>query len=287
MRSRPLFLAVVAFAVAGCSSGSSTPKVPTIQAARTYKLAGFRPTGKVAPGKPVTVAFTIEQPDGTPLTDYKRGSGPHTGVHVIIVRDDLSTIIHRHPPIAANGTATERVTFPEPGPYRVVIDAYPNVASSAGVLTAQSNFQLFDKMDVAGTYRPQPLQALKQTVVVDGFRFRLQSKSKLKAIEAAFLTITVTDPQGRPARFTPYYGALAHAIFFRAESLDYFHTHVCAPGASGCTSILGAARVSGTSSTPGKLRVGVLVPVAGTWRLFLQCRASGHILTAPFTLEVK
>ena len=34
---------------------------------------------------------------------------------------------------------------------------------------------------------------------------------------------------GRPARFTPWFGALAHAIFFRAGSLDYFHTHVCAP----------------------------------------------------------
>ena len=47
------------------------------------------------------------------------------------------------------------------------------------------------------------------------------------------LKITVTDPQGKPAEFTPYYGALAHAIFFREGSLDYFHTHVCAPGDAG------------------------------------------------------
>ncbi len=86
--------------------------------------------------------------------------------------------------------------------------------------------------------------------------------------------------------FTPWYGALAHAIFFRVRTLDYFHTHVCAPGASGCTSSLGATRVEGSSSTPGRLRVGVLVPVAGTWRLFLQCRANGRVLTVPFTLEV-
>ena len=88
-------------------------------------------------------------------------------------------------------------------------------------------------------------------------------------------------------KFTPWYGALAHAIFFRQGSLDYFHTHVCAPGASGCTSLLGGASVAGTSSTPGKLRVGVLVPVAGTWRLFLQTKVNGHVLTAPFTLRVR
>ena len=100
------------------------------------------------------------------------------------------------------------------------------------------------------------------------------------------LNIDVTDPQGRPAKFTPYYGALAHAIFFRRGSLDYFHTHVCAPGASGCTSTLGGAQVTGTSSKPGRLTVGVLVPAPGTWRLFLQTKIGGRVVTAPFTLDV-
>jgi hypothetical protein len=62
---------------------------------------------------------------------------------------------------------------------------------------------------------------------------------------------------------------------------------VCAPGASGCTSILGGASVTGSSATPGHLKVGVLVPVPGTWRLFLQFRADGRVMTAPFTLRVR
>jgi hypothetical protein len=61
---------------------------------------------------------------------------------------------------------------------------------------------------------------------------------------------------------------------------------VCAAGVSGCTSILGATKVTGSSTTPGHLKVGVLVPVPGTWRLFLQCRVNGHVVTAPFTLQV-
>jgi len=107
------------------------------------------------------------------------------------------------------------------------------------------------------------------------------TQSKPASLRSRFSTRT----DGR-CIFTPWYGALAHAIFFRVRTLDYFHTHVCAPGASGCTSSLGATRVEGSSSTPGRLRVGVLVPVAGTWRLFLQCRANGRVLTVPFTLEV-
>jgi hypothetical protein len=45
--------------------------------------------------------------------------------------------------------------------------------------------------------------------------------------------------------------------------------------------------VTGTATRPGQLRVGVLLPVSGTWRLFLQCKVDGRILTAPFTLEVR
>ncbi|HET7137183.1 MAG TPA: hypothetical protein VFI04_02415 [Gaiellaceae bacterium] len=268
-----------AVVVAGCG-GSSNSGFPTIQAARTYGLAEFTPGQPVAAGKPVRVSFQIRRPDGKPLTSYRHGPGPHTGVHLIIVRRDLDTIIHRHPPIAADGTIAESITFPEPGPYRVVVDAYPSTGQ-------QRNFQLFGSLRVKGAYAPQPLPAYRSTVTVDGYRVTLHGRPTLHAIQANFLTITVTDPSGKPARFTPWYGALAHAIFFRSGSLDYFHTHVCARGAAGCTSVLGAARVTGSSSTPGKLSVGVLVPAAGRWRLFLQCRVNGHVLTAPFTLTVK
>jgi hypothetical protein len=202
-------------------------------------------------------------------------------VHLILVRRDLAAIVHRHPPIAADGTIGEDVVLPEPGPYRVVVDAYPNTNGP------QRNFQLFGTLRVAGTYSPKPVPPFAPSVVVDGYRVMLHGRPDLHAIQAAFLTITVTRPDGKPARFTPWYGALAHAIFFRAGSLDYFHTHVCAPGASGCTSVLGGTKVTGSSSTPGKLDVGVLVPAPGTWRLFLQFQADGRVITAPFTLTVK
>jgi hypothetical protein len=277
-----LLLAVVVLAAgaAGCGS-SSKSSFPTVGAARTYALVDLQPSSPATAGKPTRVSFTIRQPNGKPLTRYRHGAGPHNGVHLIIVRRDLSTIIHRHPPIAADGSIRDTVTFAEPGPYRVVVDAYPDTTGP------QHNFQLFGSLRVAGTYVPRKPPAFAPTDVVGGYRITLHGRPDLHAIEAGLLSVTVTDPNGKPARFTPWYGALAHAIFFREGTLDYFHTHVCAPGASGCTSALGTTKVTGSSSTPGKLNVGVLVPVPGTWRLFLQCRVNGHVLTAPFTLVVK
>jgi hypothetical protein len=279
---RGLLLAASAVLLAaGCSSSSSRPAAPKIGAARTYHLAGFRPTGSVPAGKPVVVAFTIDQPSGAALVDYKRGSGPHTGIHLILVREDLSVIIHRHPKVGPDGAVRQPIVFPKPGPYRVLVDAYPNLSGPL------RNFQLTADVQVAGAYRRQPLPAFTSTDHVGGYTVTLRGAGRLKAIDPIPVSATVVDPAGRPVRFVPWYGAIAHAIFFRKGSLDYFHTHVCSPNASGCTSILGGTRAVGRSSRPGRLSVVVLVPLPGTWRLFLQFQANGDVVTAPFTLRVR
>ena len=109
---------------------------PHVAPARVFALAGFQPARPVAAGRPTTVSFTVQQPSGKPLTSYKTGPGPHTGVHLIIVRDDLAYIIHQHPPVGPGGLLRQTVTFPAPGPYRVLVDVYPNVPGGL------PNFQL-------------------------------------------------------------------------------------------------------------------------------------------------
>src|ERR671927_195331 len=247
-----LLAASAVLLAAGCSSSSSRPAAPKIGAARTYHLAGFEPTAPVRPGKPAVVSFTIDQPSGAAFVDYKRGSGPHTGIHLIV--------------------------FPKPGPYRFLVDAYPNLSGPL------RNFQLTENVRVAGAYKPQPLPPFTSTDHVGGYTVTLRGAGHLKAIDPIPVSATVTDAAGRPVKFVPWYGALAHAIFFRKGSLDYFHTHVCSPNATGCTSILGGTRAVGRSSRPGRLNVVVLVPLPGTWRLFLQFQANGKVVTAPFTL---
>jgi hypothetical protein len=279
----PLIAAAVA-AAAGCGSSGGTSE-PTIQKALETQTVGFQPAGPVQAGKPVTVSFKILQPSGNKLvtmTRFRTGSGPHTGVHMIIVRDDLGVIIHRHPPIRPDGVFKQQVIFPSPGPYRVILDVYP----ATGPLP---NFQLTkNTITVTGAYKPQALPPPSTTATVDGYHFRILKTvpSPLKAVQSSLMTVTVTDPHGKPVTFTPWYGALAHAIFFQHGTLNYFHTHVCSPGAGGCTSIFAGNKVTGSSATPGRMTVGVLLPLPGTWRLFLQLQAGKNILTAPFTLHV-
>jgi hypothetical protein len=273
-------LAALLLASCGSSSGGAVT-VPRVAAARVFTLGHFAPTQTIAPGRPAAMSFSVRLPSGKTLTSYKTGPGPHTGVHLIIVRNDLAYIIHDHPPVPASGVLRQSVTFPAPGPYRVLVDIYPNIPGG------QPNFQLFRNVVVAGAYHPKRLPPFQGHEVIDGYHFDMQPHAALHAIQAEFLHLNVTGPDGRPVKFVPWFGALAHAIFFRDGSLDYFHTHICAPNAANCGSLPGvpASRITG-HATPGKLTVGVLLPVPGTWRLFLQLRQGSRILTAPFTLRV-
>ena len=275
---------VLAALLAGCGSSSSGGSLtaPAVGAARVFSLSGFAPATAVTPGRPTTISFTIQQPNGKPLTSYKTGGGPHTGVHLIIVRNDLHYIIHQHPPVGPSGHFSQTVRFPAPGPYRVLVDAYPNIPGG------QPNFQLFKRIDVRGAYHAQPLPAFKADQVVDGYHIDMHGHPSLHAIQAQFVNVDVTDAAGRKVTFVPWFGALAHAIFFHQGSLDYFHTHVCAANAPNCGSLPGVAssRIAGHSTAPGKITLGVLLPVPGTWELFLQMKLGGHVITAPYTLKV-
>jgi hypothetical protein len=278
---RALGLLALGLVLAGCGGGGGGPSAPVIQPARIYHLQAFRPAGAVKAGRPVTVSFTVTQPSGAPLVHYRTGPGPHTGVHLIFVRDDLSSIVHLHPPIGPDGRITQRVVFPQPGPYRVLVDLYPRTKGPG-----YTNFQLFTKVRVSGAYHPTALPPYRPVVTTGGWTFRVKRLPKLHLAQAALIDVSVRDAAGRPADFTPWFGAMGHAIFFHEHDLAYFHTHICAPNQAGCASIGGPTSITGSSTKPGVMHVGVLLPEAGTWRLFLQCKVNGKILTAPFTLKV-
>jgi hypothetical protein len=266
----------------GCGGSGTALTVPQIAPAKVFSLAGFQPTTPVVAGRATTIAFTVRLPNGRPLTSYRTGPGPHTGVHLIIVRDDLAYIIHQHPPVGPDGLLRQTVTFPAPGPYKVLVDIYPNLPGG------QTNFQLSQTVTVAGAYHPRPLPPFKADQTIDGYHIDMQPHPALHAIQAEFVNVKVTDAHGRKVTFVPWFGALAHAIFFHQGSLDYFHSHICAPNAPNCGTLAGVSstRVTGRSTSPGSLTVGVLLPEPGTWRLFLQMKLGGRIATVPYTLRL-
>jgi hypothetical protein len=192
-----------AAAVGGCGSSSgSGVSVPTIGAAKVFTLAGFQPSAPVLPGRSTIVSFTIQTPAGKPLTAYKQCCEPHAGVDLIMVRSDDSQALYEGSDIAADGRITQRVVFPAPGRYRIVVDAYPKQTSPESPVS----FQLFTWVTVRGSYRPQPVAPFGATQFADGY-LQIRGDPHLKADQANFLDLNVVDPQGRKASFAAWCGA--------------------------------------------------------------------------------
>ena len=270
-------------ALAGCGGAGSGLTVPTVAPAKVFSLGGFQPSTPVdarPSGHRHVHRAAAERQAADPVQDRP---GPHTGVHLIIVRDDLAYIIHQHPPIGPNGLLRQTVTFPAPGPYRVLVDVYPNIPGG------QPNFQLFTN-DQRHRHLPAAAAAAvsSPTWSSTATTSTWQPHPALHAIQAQFINVEVTDPHGHKPTFVPGSARSRTRSSSDEGSLDYFHTHICAPERAELRRACPAwpqSRISGSSTAPGKLTIGVLLPVPGTWRLFLQMKLGGRIVTAPYTLD--
>ncbi len=253
------------------------PAPPTIAPAKEYKLDWQSPASVAKPGT-TTLHFAVRTPDGKILTHFRTGAGPHTGVHLIIVRDDLSTIVHKHPPIPASG----RLALPVDLPHAGVPRAGRRVSGDRGVTELPADHEL----QVGTGNVKAPLPPYSPVVRAGGLTFRVAKLPGLRLAEPASMIVNVTDAAGKPVTFKPFYGALAHAIFFRQGSLDYFHSHICGDDPA-CTGSFVSPATAGHVTKPGRMELGVLLPASGRWRLFLQVVHGGKLITAPFTLRVR
>ena len=212
--------------------------------------------------------------DGRPLTTYKTGPVPHTGVHLIVVRDDLAYIIHDHPPIPPAVSCARRSRSRRPGP---TTSSSTSIRTSRAASRTSSCFAT--STSPAPTTRSRCPAFHSADQIVAGYHFDMQAVRSLHAIQAAFLHIDVTDPHGRPVHFIPGSGHWPTPSSSRREPLTT-STPMCArltlPTAEASS---GPTRITGSAPAPGKLTLGVLLPVPGTWRLFVQMRdprARGH-----------
>ena len=212
-----------------------------------------------------TISFVIRQPDGQPLTKFKRGAGPHTGVHLIFVRrrprDD-----HPQAP-AGRGRRDDPRDAHVPGlrPLPARRRRLPGERRSSRTSSSSA------RSASPARRSPQPLPPPAQVVESGGYRFAIQGKPKLKAIQA-------TAAHHRRHRRAGQAGRV-HAVLRRARPRDLLpqglarllpHPRLRARRERLHERRSAARRSSAPRRSPGRLTVGVLVPAPGTWRLFLQ-----------------
>lgn len=210
-------------------------------------------TTTLRPDQPFT--FTIEGPDGDPVTDYEVELDKE--LHLLVVSTDLVTYHHLHPERDEQGTWSVAIDDLDPGAYRAVADVVPadGPALALGV-----------NLSVPGELDPAPLPAPAAVDEVDGYEVRLDGDLR-SGSSPVRLTVEL---DGEPVDdLEPYLGASGHLVAFRADDLAYAHVHPDEAAAGGGPTVAFTAEL----------------PSAGTYRLFFDFAHEGEVRTAAFTVE--
>ncbi|GAA1570852.1 hypothetical protein GCM10009804_29120 [Kribbella hippodromi] len=239
------------------SGGGQLPGLAVSDAGYTFAPAATFFTN----GTKNELRFTIQGPDGKPVTKYTKTH--EKDLHLIVVRRDLSGFRHVHPEMAADGTWKIPFTFTAGGTWRMYADFQP-----AGF---ESTITLGTDVNVSGLYIPVPLNDPAPVSKVHGYDVTLAGTPI--AGKESELTFTVSK-NGKPVTdLQPYLGAFGHLVSLRSGDLAYLHNHPsehAEPGMKGGPSI----------------KFGTTFPTAGTYSLFLDFQHAGAVHTAEFTVKV-
>jgi len=122
------------------------------------------------------------------------------------------------------------------------------------------------------------------------------------------IRVFVSDPRGEPARLEPYLGMSAHAVVTRADGSVYVHLHPMGTVTAAAQEAF-LARDRGDTTADGALRLMThdmhaslpapiepqaastiefpyAFPRSGNYRLFIQVKRAGRVLTGAFTVTV-
>jgi hypothetical protein len=207
---------------------------------------------RLSAGRSVPVAFTITGPDGRPLRSYDVEHEKQ--VHLIAVRRDFAGYQHVHPTRDQAGRWSTPLDL-EPGSWRLLADFVPGDGGAPEGLT------LGVDLEVGGSYAPTPLSAVSAVTNVGEYRVALDGTPRAGIpTELSFRV----DGDGRAVVPEPYLGARGHLVALREGDLAYLHVH----------------------PDQDSLSFAATFPTVGRYRLFLDMKVDGEVLTVPFALEV-
>ena len=224
-----------------------------------YTLVPSKTT--VEPGERTDFRFTVNGPDGRPVTDFKPLHGKR--LHLIVARRDLSGFQHLHPEMTEGGVWSVPLTLPKPGVYRFFTDVQPR--------GAQRQLTLGTDITAPGDLRPTPLPKPEPVAKVDGYEVRLTGG--LTPGKSTKLTLSVSK-DGKPVTdLEPYLEAYGHLVALRQGDLAYLHVHPDGEPGDGKTK-------------PGPdITFSAEAPSPGAYRLYLDFKHDGKVRTAEFTVH--
>jgi hypothetical protein len=228
-------------------------------------------------------------------------------MHMFLVRDDLGAFAHLHP------VRQDSITFLQPmpplpaGEYRLYADV---VHESGFTQTLVDQVTVPASLDGAPGLDPDdswftdsPVDDGTGVLLEDGSRMTWNRGSEpLVAGQEVELRFAVRTPDGAPAHLEPYMGMLAHAVVTRDDGAVFIHLHPMGTVSMAAQQLFEQrARGDTVRNAQGELMIGTSdshamhmsdivfpyeFPQPGRYRIWVQVRHAGRVLTGLFDAEV-
>ena len=254
-----------------CAADGTLTNAQSIQSHRSYCLKLISDMSAVQASSSIAYSFKIIDDQGNTLKDFQMEH--EKLLHLIVVRKDLNEFQHVHPTLdAKTGVFTlSNLTFPSSGAYRIFADFTP-VSAQMDASGQPMNVVSSDDVAVSGSYSPQSIGTTETTKTFDGYSVTLTSDPKAAQSGTDMLMFAISK-NGKPVTdLQDYLGALGHSVILKENTLDYIHTH---------------AIETPTSKQTGTISFHVEFPSAGNYKVFMQFKDQGNVVTTNFVVTVK
>lgn len=234
-------------------------------------------------------------------------------MHLFLVRAaDATAFAHLHPlPEDASEIPAFRTSLPPlpSGKYNIYGDVVHETGferTLVGSLTLEFSARRREMSDADDAWFVGEASRQNTATLADGSTMELEvaPNGVIAAGREVTIRVTVKDPAGRPAALESYLGMPAHGVVVHTDGAVYVHLHPmgtitrAAQDAfyardRGDTTRSGRLQTSGHSAhtavsrvPPGTIEFPYAFPRSGDYRLFVQVRRQGRILTGSFALSV-
>ena len=230
-------------------------------------------SGSPVAGREMRVIVRLNRRDGSPVVPADLMVTHTQPIHLLIVDPALEDYHHEHPtPTGTPGEYAFSFTLARSTAYRIFADIVP----------ANTGVQEYPFTDLLGAEASGPPVhgASTYTSTAGGFDFRLSFEqtdgSPPRAGQARAMRIDISGPGGTPmTALEPVMGAFAHLVGFYADRSTVIHLHPA------------GAEVSDAGARGGPtLDFKLYPPKPGFVRLFCQVQVNGHMIFAPFNVNI-
>ncbi len=217
-------------------------------------------------------------------------------MHLFLIRDSLDAFAHLHPQ-RLSGFSTALPPLPA-GSYRMYADVV-HAQGLSDTITAIVEIPAggpYEPVDPDDSWSVATPSSSNTASLSDGSTMEWQRPNPLVAGKLESLRFTIKSPDGSPVELEPYLGMAGHAVITRDDGSVFVHVHpsgtVSMAAQQAFMKKVGATSEADQMHANHVMKMSPTVvfpysfPKAGSYRLWVQVKRNGQVLTGGFSTEV-